>query len=84
VWDASPDNLAPIILSEWHNLDSQKFVVEGGSFSGPEPMIKNIHLRVLHSGKFLDVFEFSNNNGAPIVQFDGHDGLNQRWEFRLT
>jgi endo-1,4-beta-xylanase len=81
VFDGSVDNFAQIILSDWENGNNQKFRAEDASFTvGP---INNVHLRALHSGKFLDVFESSTNNGAPIVQFDGHDGLNQRWLFDL-
>jgi ricin-type beta-trefoil lectin protein len=81
VFDGSLDDLAPIILSEWEDGDHQKFVPEGGSFeTGP---ITNIRLRTLHSGKCLDVFGGSTNNGAPIIQFNCHEGLNQRWLFDL-
>jgi hypothetical protein len=81
VFDGSLDNFAPIILSEWEDGNHQKFRPEGGSFiHGP---ITNFRLRTLHSGKCLDVFGASTIEGAPIIQFDCHEGLNQRWLFDL-
>lgn len=34
-------------------------------------------------GKCLDVFAYSHNNGAPVVQWDCLGGVNQFWSFRL-
>jgi ricin-type beta-trefoil lectin protein len=72
VWGASQLNLAPIILSEWRDLDNQKFFIEdtGGN---------RFRVRAAHSDKVLDVYAASDLEGAPIVQFDFHGGANQRW-----
>ncbi|MDX6693327.1 MAG: hypothetical protein QOF02_930 [Blastocatellia bacterium] len=36
---------------------------------------------VQHSGKCMDVQNASYANGAPVMQYDCHDGLNQKWRF---
>jgi Ricin-type beta-trefoil lectin domain-like len=37
-----------------------------------------------HSGKCLDVFEWSFAAGAPVVQWDCHGGANQLWFRRIV
>ncbi len=39
-------------------------------------------LAARHSGKLLDVFNLSTEDGADVVQWTGNGQNNQRWEFR--
>jgi hypothetical protein len=81
VHNASPLDGAQIILSDWQRLDHQQFVgftVQDIEFG----QLDDVILRALHSGKVLDVFGASTDDGAPIIQFDEHGGNNQRWRFR--
>ncbi len=74
VWDASKLDFAPIILSEWRQLDNQRFFIHdvGDNL---------FRLIAKHSGRVLEVFGASFLPGAPIVQsgsfFHGDD--NQLW-----
>ena len=43
--------------------------------------VRTARIDAAHSGKVLDVLNAATDNEAPIVQFDAHGGLNQRWRF---
>lgn len=50
------------------------------TLASPVP-VRTVKLAAAHSGKVLDVLNGSTDDRAPLVQFDSHDGHNQR--FRL-
>lgn len=52
----------------------------------PVPVDTNAYYRLVaqHSGKCMDVSNASYANGAHIMQFGCHDGLNQKWRFEAT
>ena len=41
----------------------------------------NKSLQARHSGKCLDIKSASNNNGAPLIQWNCHGGYNQKFHF---
>lgn len=43
---------------------------------------KVYHIKVKHSGKYLDVHNWSKANGGNIVQWDLHGGTNQQFRFK--
>lgn len=70
-WDiagASSDSGAN--LQAWNS--QHKFVISHG-----EDGLYTI--RVLHSGKYLDVYDAGKNNGTNITQYDFHGNANQKW-----
>jgi len=85
VLGASTANGAPIIQWDWHGGDNQLFRVEnalGSSGNSPSgPRVKLYRITAVHSGKVLDVENWSQALGAKIQQWDWLGGDNQLWGF---
>jgi hypothetical protein len=45
----------------------------------PPTPVRKVRILAAHSGKALDVKDFSMENSTPIIQFDFHGGNNQIW-----
>jgi hypothetical protein len=65
-------------VQQWncHGRDNQRWVLEPAGTVEGEP---SYLLQAVHSGKCLDVRQFSQANGATVQQWNCHGRDNQRW-----
>ena len=76
----STKNRGEIIQWEWHGGNNQRWAIDDAGLPEDADLFA---LRSIHSGKVLDVYEGSDDNGARIVQWDWVGGNNQRWRIVL-
>ncbi len=67
--------LAGLGVSGWQNAQFDNFSV-GGSTT----VIQTYYLVNRNSGKVMDVNGASTSNGASVIQYTNHQGLNQQWQ----
>jgi hypothetical protein len=79
----SVDNGARLIQWDWHGGPNQRFRVDNPiqTSGGGGPQGYHSRITAVHSGKVLDVRDWSTSSGAVIQQWDWHGGANQLWQF---
>ncbi|QTD98669.1 RICIN domain-containing protein [Streptomyces cyanogenus] len=77
VWQGSTQDGTGTVVWDYWGGANQRFVFRR---AGNDLAYQNVfEIVAAHSGKCLDVFEWSKSNGARIVQWSCHGGLNQKW-----
>jgi hypothetical protein len=74
-------NTARIIQYPINHQQNQVFVIERTVIDPEYVHAVGYKVRCAHSGKYWDIDQASQENCASLIQYNGHDGLNQKFTF---